>query len=119
MNLSMDYSTGSAETLSECNGSGLAAEVLMVDTPCSHPGFCRSNGGDGDGGPSHGHEEYRPEALTSQQRDEMPHHNVEALHIPIIGETSEARALEAARLATLAECARLENLQHSLNERAR
>ena len=44
---------------------------------------------------------------------------MEALHTPIIGETSEARALEATRLATLAERARLENLQHSLDERAR
>ena len=44
---------------------------------------------------------------------------MEALQTPIIGETAEALALEAARLATLAERARLENLQHSLDERAR
>ena len=44
---------------------------------------------------------------------------MEALHTPIIGETSKARALEAVRLATLAERTRLENLQHALDERAR
>ena len=44
---------------------------------------------------------------------------MEALHTPIIGETSEARALEAAHLGTLAERTRLENLQHSLEEHAR
>ena len=44
---------------------------------------------------------------------------MDALHTPIIGETSEARALEEARLANLAERTRLENLQHALDERAR
>ena len=44
---------------------------------------------------------------------------MEALQTPILGETSKARALEAACLATLAECTRLENLQHSLDECAR
>ena len=39
--------------------------------------------------------------------------------MPIVGETSEARALEAARLATLVERTRLENLQRALDERAR
>ena len=71
----------------------------MVDTPSSPPGFRRSGGG----GPSHGHDEYHPEALISEQRDELHHRNMEALHTPIIGETSKARALEAACLATLAE----------------
>ena len=91
----------------------------MVDTPCSPPGFRRNNGGDGGGDPSRVHEEYHPEALTSQQREELHRRNVEALHTPIIGETSEARALEAARLATLAERTRQDNLQHALDERAR
>ena len=44
---------------------------------------------------------------------------MEALHTPVIGESSEARALEAARLATLAERTRLENLQHALDDCAR
>ena len=44
---------------------------------------------------------------------------MEALQTPIIGETAEARALEVVRLATLTERIRLENLQHSLDERAR
>ena len=44
---------------------------------------------------------------------------MEALQTPIIGETVEAPALEAVRLATLAENTRLENLQHSLDECAR
>ena len=44
---------------------------------------------------------------------------MDALHMPIVGETSEARALEEARLANLAERTRLENLQHALDERAR
>ena len=87
----------------------------MVNTPRSPPGFRRGGGGS----PSHGHDEYHPEALTSEHRDELHHRNVEALHTRIIGETSEARALEAAHLATLAERACLENLQHSLNECAR
>jgi hypothetical protein len=113
-----DLSAGSSETLSECGSSDPAAEVLMVDTPRGLLGFRRGGGGDGGGDSSHGHEEYRPEALTSEQRDELHHRNMEALHTPIIGETSEARALEAARLATLAKRARLENLQHSLDERA-
>ena len=60
-----DLSTGSIETLSECDSGDPAAEVLMVDTPCSPPGFRRSDGGDGGGDPSHVHEEYRPQALTS------------------------------------------------------
>ena len=75
--------------------------------------------GDGGSDPSHVHEEYRPQALTSQQREELHRRNTEALHTPIVGETSKARALEAVCLATLAERARLENLQHSLNVRAR
>ena len=44
---------------------------------------------------------------------------MEALHTPIVGETSEAQALEEARLANLAERTRLENLQQALDERAR
>ena len=44
---------------------------------------------------------------------------MDALHTSIIGETPEARALEDARLANLAERTRLENLQRALDERAR
>ena len=70
----------------------------MVDTPRSPPGFCRGDSGN----PSRVHEEYHPEALTSQQREELHRRNVEALHTPIVGETAEDRALEATCLATLA-----------------
>ena len=44
---------------------------------------------------------------------------MDALHTPIAGETPEARALEEAHLANLAERTRLENLQRALDERAR
>ena len=44
---------------------------------------------------------------------------MDSLHNPIAGETPEARALEEARLANLAERTRLENLQRALDERAR
>ena len=44
---------------------------------------------------------------------------MEALQTPIIGETAEAWALEAVRLATLAERTRLENLQQSVDDRTR
>src|SRR4051812_41520404 len=44
---------------------------------------------------------------------------MDALHTPIVGETPEARALEEARLANLAERTRLENLQRVLDERTR
>ena len=82
-------------------------KVLMVDMPRSLPGFRRGDGVDGGGDPSHVHEEYHPEALTSQQRDELHHWNMDALHTPIVGETPEAQALEQARLANLAERTRL------------
>src|SRR3954463_11563498 len=45
--------------------------------------------------------------------------NMDALHTSIVGETPEARALEDARLANLAERTRLDNLQRALDERAR
>ena len=44
---------------------------------------------------------------------------MEALHTPVVGETSKARAMEAACLATLAERTRLENLQRALDDRTR
>ena len=91
----------------------------MVDSHHGPPG-CRCSG---DGGRSAGlsldHEEYQPQPLNSQKREELHRHNAEVLQTPIIGETAEARALEAVRLATLAERTRLENLQHSLDECAR
>jgi len=59
-----------------------------------------------------------PKTLSSQQREELHHRNVEALHMTVVGETSEARALEAVRLSTLVECTQLKNLQRSLDERA-
>ena len=91
----------------------------MVDGPRSPPGFAR-DGGAGDGGdPARDHEEYQPESLDSLQREELRRRNMDALHTPIVGETPEARALEDARLANLAERTRLENLQRALDERAR
>ena len=75
----------------------------MVNEPRSPPGFPRVDGGDGGGDPSRAHEEYRPKPLSSQQREELRRRNMHALHSPIIGETPEARALEEALLANLAE----------------
>ena len=98
-----DLSSSSVVTASECDSSDPAAEVLMVNGPRSPPGFPRDDGGDGGGDPSRVHEEYRPEPLSSQQREELRRRNMDALHTPIVGEISEARALEAARLANLAE----------------
>ena len=91
-----DLSTGSAETASKCDSSDPAVEVLMVNGPRSPPGFKREDGGDGNGDPSRVHEEYCPEPLSSQQREELRRRNMDALHTPIIGETPEACALEDA-----------------------
>ena len=77
--LSMACSTGSVETASECDSSDPAAEVLMVNGPRSPPGFPRDDGGDGGGDPSRVHEEYRPEPLSSQQREELRRRNMDAL----------------------------------------
>ena len=90
----------------------------MVDSHRSPPGY-RRGGENRDSDGSLGHEEYQPQPLSSEQREELRRRNEEALHTPIIGETAEARAFEAVRLATLAERTRLENIQHSLDERAR
>lgn len=114
-----DLSTGSMETASECDSSDPAAEVLAVDGTHGPPGFPRTDGGAGGGDPSHPHDEYLPEPLTSLQREELRRWNMDALRTPIIGETPEARALEDARLANLAERTRLENLQRALDEQAR
>ena len=113
MKLSTACSTGSVETASECGSSDPAAEGLMVNGPRSPPGFPCDDGGDA----SRVHEEYRPEPLSSQQREELHRRNMHALHTPIVGETPEARALEEARLANLAERTRLENLQHAIDSR--
>jgi len=82
-----DLSTGSAETASECDNSDLEAEVLMVNRPHVPLGFPGTDGGNGGGDPSHDHEEYRPEPLDSQQREELRRRNMYALHTPIVGET--------------------------------
>ena len=74
---------------------------------------------DGGGDPAQVHEEYQPEPLTTLQREDLRRRNMDALHTPIAGETPEARALEEAHLANLAERTRLENLQRALDERAR
>ena len=116
---SVDLSTDFADTLSESGSCDPVAEVLMVDSHCSPPSFRRGGDGGRSAGPSLDHEEYQPQPLSSQQREELHRRNMEALQTPIIGETAEARALEAVRLATLAERTRLENLQHSLDKRAR
>ena len=104
------YSTGSVETASECDNSDPAAEVLVIDGPHSPPSFPRADGGADGGDPLRPHEEYLPEPLTSLQREELRRWNMDALHTPIVGETPEARALEDARLANLAERSLLENL---------
>ena len=114
-----DLSSGSAETASECDNSDPAAEVLVIDGPHSPPGFPRTDGGADGGDPSRPHEGYLPEPLMSLQWEELRRRNMGALHTPIIGETPEARALEDARLANLAERTRLENLQRILDGRAR
>ena len=114
-----DLSTGSTETASECDSSDPAVEVLMVNGPHGPPGFPHADGGDGGGDPAQVHEEYQPETLTSLQREELHRRKMDALHTPIAGETPEARALEEAPLANLAERTRLENLQRALDERAR
>src|SRR3954471_14906702 len=80
--LSTACSTGSVETASECDSSDPATEVLMVNGPCSPPGFPRDDCGDGGGDPSRIHEEYRPKPLSSQQREELRRHNMDALHTP-------------------------------------
>ena len=90
----------------------------MVNGPHIPPGFPGAEEGNGGDDPSHVHEEYLPEPLNSQQREELRRRNMDALHTPIVGETPEARALEDARLANLAERTRLENLQRALDERA-
>ena len=75
----------------------------MVDGPRGPPGFHHEDGEDDGGDPSRVHEEYHPEPLSSQQREDLHHRNMDALHTPIVGETPEARALEEARLANLAK----------------
>ena len=87
----------------------------MVDGPHSPPGFHREDGRDGGDDPSRVHEDYHPEPLSSQQREELRRRNMDALHTPIVGETPEARALEEVRLANLAERTRLDNLQRALD----
>ena len=106
-----DLSTGSVETASECDSSDPVAEILMVNGPRSPPGFAHEGGAGGGGDPVWDHEEYQPKPLDSLQREELRRRNMDALHTPIAGETPEARALEEAHLANLAEHARLENLQ--------
>ena len=119
MKLSTACLTGSVETASECDNSDPTAEVLMVNGPRSPPGFPRNDGGDGGDDLSHVHEKYHPEPLSSQRREELRRHNMDALRTPIVGETLEARALKEALLANLSERTGLENLQHALDERAR
>ena len=111
-----DLSTGSAETASECDSSDPLAEVLAVEGTRSPPGFHRADSGADTGDPSHPHDEYLPEPLTSLQREELRRRNMDALHTPIVGETPEARALEDARLANLAERTRLERSEEHTSE---
>ena len=66
-----DLSTGSTETASECDSSDPAAEILAVDGTHNPPGFPRADGGAGGGDPSHPHNEYLPEPLTSLQWEEL------------------------------------------------
>ena len=75
----------------------------MLNGPRSPPGFPHNDGMDDGGDPAQAHKEYQPEPLTSQQTEELRRRNMDALHTPIARETPEARALEEARLANLAE----------------
>ena len=86
---------------SECESCDPAAEVFMAGSHQSPPGYGR--GGGERGGPSTDH----------QRRDE------EVLQTPIVGASAEAQALEAARIATLAERARLEEMERALDGRTR
>ena len=86
-----DLSTGSVGTAFECDNSDPAAEVLMVNGPRSPPGFTRAGGGDGGGDPSRVDEEYHPEPLSSQRREDLRRRNMDALHTPIVGETPRPR----------------------------
>ena len=90
-----------SERSSECESCDPAAEVFMAGSHQSPPGYSR--GGGERGGPS----------TDRQRRDE------EVLQTPIVGASAEAQALEAARLATLVERTRLEEMERALNERTR
>ena len=82
----------------------------MVDSRRSPPGFRRNGSNYDSDGLLYDHDEYEPQPLNSQQREELHRRNVEALQTPIIGENAKDRALEATCLATLAERMHLENL---------
>jgi hypothetical protein len=67
-----------SESLSECESSDPAAEVLMADSPPSPPGYGRSGAETGDpshadldGGCDRHDDEYYPRPLTRQQREEL------------------------------------------------
>ena len=91
----------------------------MVDSRRSPPGYPGGGISSSCDGQSYDQDGYVPGPLTAEHREELCRRNKEALYTPILGETPEARALEATRLANVAECARLENLQRSLDDRAR
>jgi hypothetical protein len=88
-----DSASDQSELPSECESSDPAAEVLMAGSH-SPPGYGR--GGHEVGGPSSG----------------QPRKDEDILHIPIVGTSAEAQALEATRL-------RLEEMQKALDERTR
>jgi hypothetical protein len=78
-----DLPAGHSDSLFECKSNDPAAEVLMVDSHRNPPGFRR--GGGGSGSPSLDHDEYIPEALTAEQREELHRRNVQALRPPSLG----------------------------------
>ena len=80
----------------------------MIGSKRSPPGFPHG-GGESDGLP-HANNEYYSQALTTAQREELQRMNEQVLQTPIARETTEAQTLEAARIATLAERAHLEDL---------
>ena len=71
--------TGHLDSLSECESNDPATKVLVVTSQHGPPRFCCNDGGDGGAGLSQGHDEYIPEALTTEQREEVHFHNVQAL----------------------------------------
>src|SRR6266566_3218298 len=93
-----DSASDRSDIPSECESCNPAAEVLMAGShqspPPGPPGFGRNRRETG--GPPN----------DQQGRDE------DVLHMPIIGATAEAQALEATRL-------RLEEMQRALDERTR
>ena len=90
---SADQSTGLEDSVSKCGSSDPAAEILMVDSRRSPPGFPRGENGGSGGDRAHDNDGYIPQPLTSEQRAELCRRNGDALFTPIAGDSPEALAL--------------------------